>query len=169
MGLLEAGYPRIACQPLVELPVADFDADHRGRPVLQEAVGEAAGRHADVERHHAVAIDAAFRQRMGQLGASPGSEARFGRFPDPQFLFRKHGLRRAADRGGRAAGDDVHRAGLDQPLRQRARAHQAAVDQRHVGSDRIGLAHGRLSTDFAGSGLPPRGLSTAGTGIAVDQ
>ena len=56
LGLHEAGVEalappdaRIVLELLVELVVADIDGGHARRPVLEEAVGEAARRSADVE------------------------------------------------------------------------------------------------------------------------
>ena len=42
--------PRIVAQPVVELAVGDVERDHARCAALQQAVGEAAGRGADVER-----------------------------------------------------------------------------------------------------------------------
>ena len=43
----------------MQLAVADIDADHLRRAVLQQAVGEAAGGLADVEAQLAAGVDAA--------------------------------------------------------------------------------------------------------------
>jgi hypothetical protein len=42
----------------VQLPVADIDRRHMGRPALQQYLGEAARRGADIERPRAFHIDA---------------------------------------------------------------------------------------------------------------
>ena len=49
VGALVHRHPIVAPQPLVQLPAADVDGDDRGGAVLQQAVGEPAGRRADVE------------------------------------------------------------------------------------------------------------------------
>ena len=46
---LEHGDARVVAQPLVQLPVADVERDHAPRAALEQDVGEAAGRRADVE------------------------------------------------------------------------------------------------------------------------
>ena len=61
-------HPRVGAQPLVELAVADVDGHDRGRAPLQEAVGEPAGRRAEVERPAAGDVDA--RTARGRRRAS---------------------------------------------------------------------------------------------------
>ena len=46
---LDHGHARILAQPQVDLPVGDVERGHPGGAALQQAVGEAAGRGADVE------------------------------------------------------------------------------------------------------------------------
>ncbi len=46
---LQDGHAVVRAQPLVDLPAADVERGHVRRARLQEAVGEAAGRGADVE------------------------------------------------------------------------------------------------------------------------
>ena len=53
------------------LPVAGIDGNHLRRSVLQQAVGEAAGRCADVEAHFSAHIHLPVLQSSGQLQASP--------------------------------------------------------------------------------------------------
>ncbi len=48
--VLEDHDARIVAQSPIELAVADVERDHARRPALQQHVGEAAGRGADVER-----------------------------------------------------------------------------------------------------------------------
>ena len=53
---------RIGAQPPVELAAADVERDDAGGAALQQDVGEAAGRRADVERAAPVRIDARTRR-----------------------------------------------------------------------------------------------------------
>ena len=47
---LEHGHARVVAEPFVELAAADVESDHPRRAALEQDVGEAAGRGADVER-----------------------------------------------------------------------------------------------------------------------
>ena len=53
----EHRHPRIRTQPRVQLAVADVERDHAIRAPLQEYVGEAAGRGADVDAVEAGRVD----------------------------------------------------------------------------------------------------------------
>ena len=59
---LEHDDARIVAQPRVELPVADVDGDHARRAALEQDVGEAAGRGADVEAVEPGRVDAEQRR-----------------------------------------------------------------------------------------------------------
>ena len=87
---LDAG---VGAQPLVQLAVADVDGHHRGRAPLEEAVGEPAGRRAEVEG--AAALDR--RPRTASSAASSFSPPRpTNRGPGPEHA----GSARRARRGG---------------------------------------------------------------------
>ena len=53
VGALDHRHARVLPQLPVQLPVADVQGDDVARAALQQHVGEAAGRRADVERQHA--------------------------------------------------------------------------------------------------------------------
>ena len=57
-------------QPRVELPVADVERDHARRAALEQDVGEAAGRRADVEAVEARGVDAEHVERVRELLAA---------------------------------------------------------------------------------------------------
>ena len=79
VGVLKAMHPGIGCQHGIELAVADFDAQHLPRATRQQAVGEAAGGHADIECIEAGAVDVGSLQGGIQLVAAPRDETgRFG-------------------------------------------------------------------------------------------
>ena len=67
VDLLEHDDARIGAQRPVELAVADVERDHARRAALQQHVGEAAGRGADVER------DAAARRSMAKASSACAS------------------------------------------------------------------------------------------------
>ena len=67
---LEHDDARVVAQPLVQLPVADVDGDHARGAALQQDVGEAAGRGADVEAVEARRIDAERVERVRELLAA---------------------------------------------------------------------------------------------------
>ena len=89
--------------------MADVDADHVRRVVLQEAIGEAARGLADIQATLAAHVDACRRQRAFELQAA------------------------ARDIGGGARTDREHRVPRDELARLRrldaADAHRAAADQ----------------------------------------
>ena len=60
----------------MQLPVADVDRDHAGNAVLEQTVGEAAGGRADVDRVATVELDLEPLERVGELLAAAGDEAR---------------------------------------------------------------------------------------------
>ena len=67
VGALEHHDPRILAERPRQLSVADVDRDHAARAAAQQAVGEAAGRGADVERH------ACRRRRCAKASSAPAS------------------------------------------------------------------------------------------------
>ena len=66
----------VGAQALVQLPVADVERDHVRGAVLQQAVGEAAGRGADVEAVEARDGDGERFERVLELLAAAGDVAR---------------------------------------------------------------------------------------------
>ena len=71
VGVLQAMHPGVGCQNRIELAVADFDAQHLPCAARQQAVGEAAGGHADIQGIKAGAVDAGGLQGGIQLVATP--------------------------------------------------------------------------------------------------
>ena len=76
---LDHGHPRILAQAAVELPVADVDRDHPRSAALQQAVGEAAGRGADVEAVAPGDVEPERVERVLELDPAAGDEARAAR------------------------------------------------------------------------------------------
>ena len=132
VGVLQAMHPGVGCQNRIELAMADFDAQYLPCATRQQAMGEATGGHADIERIEAGAVDAGSLQGSIQLVAAPRDETgRFG-FQDAQGLVGEDGLGSAChgDFAARAVGEDGAR--LDQPSCQRAGPDQAPLDQRDI-------------------------------------
>ncbi len=71
---LEHGHARVVPELRVELPVADVDRGDARRPVLEEAVGEAARRGAEVDGGASLDPDVDELERVGELLASAGDE-----------------------------------------------------------------------------------------------
>ncbi len=67
---LEHLHPRVLAEPVVEDPVADVDRDDLARPSLQQAVGEAACRRADVERAPSRHLEPRCVERIRELDAA---------------------------------------------------------------------------------------------------
>src|SRR5204863_407937 len=67
---LEYGDARVLAQAPGELPVADVDREHPPGATLEETVGEAAGRRADVYRDATADVDAERIERAGELLAA---------------------------------------------------------------------------------------------------
>ena len=115
---LDHGHPRVLAQACVDLAVGDVDRGHPSGAALQQAVGEAAGRGADVEAVAAGDVDPERLERVLQLDAAARDVARprvdeqrrFGLdqlagpqrdrpvLPDPDFA-RPHGAGRRRARG----------------------------------------------------------------------
>ncbi len=68
---LEHDHPRIVSQAGVQLAVADVESDHPGGAALEQDVGEAAGRGADVEAVEPARIDARTRRARSRACARP--------------------------------------------------------------------------------------------------
>src|SRR5262245_25838359 len=74
IGALDQLHARVAAPLPVELPVTDVDGDDSRRTALQQAIGEAAGRGADVERRASADVDLPVLQRRFQLEAAAADE-----------------------------------------------------------------------------------------------
>ncbi len=118
---------RIVAQLPGELPVPDIDGIDASRAALQQHVGEAAGRGADVEGDGTGGVDAEMVERMGELDAAarhPGMiapaqfERRFGGDADARLV--------------EPAIAAPHRAGENQRLRLGAAVGKAALDQERI-------------------------------------
>src|SRR5205807_496059 len=64
---LQYGHARVGAQARVELAVADVERDHVRRAALEQDVGEAAGRGADVERVRAGDVEPELVERVCEL------------------------------------------------------------------------------------------------------
>ena len=67
VGALDHGHALVLAQAVVELAVGDVERDHVGRAALEQAVGEAAGRGADVERAAAGDVDPSASSALASL------------------------------------------------------------------------------------------------------
>jgi len=95
VGALENPHPGIAAQLKVQLAIAHIDGDHPAGSVLQKAIGESAGRGADVETIQPAGVKGEIGEGARELLASPGDEGtcpaakahrRVGRYPCPRLL-----------------------------------------------------------------------------------
>src|SRR5947209_7968172 len=112
----------VAAQARVELPVADVDRDHARGAALEEHVGEASRRRADVEAVEARRVDPERVERVGELLPA----ARDVGWPRLQLEVGVlvHLLPRLLVAG--------HEAGEDERLRLRARLGEAALHEEDV-------------------------------------
>ncbi len=76
VGALQHGHACVGAQRPRELTAPDVDGDDAPRPCLQQAVGEAAGRGAEIEGAHSFHHDREAVERGGQLVATARHEAR---------------------------------------------------------------------------------------------
>ncbi|MCY1368402.1 hypothetical protein D9M69_553800 [compost metagenome] len=120
----------------MQLPVADVDAHHLGGAVLQQAVGEATGRLADVQAELAGRVHAAGLQRAFELEAAARHVARLGGVGELELGRLGHFvlvLGDVAPRVARARVTPAHAAG-DEPHSLRTRRGQAALHQQLIGA-----------------------------------
>ena len=119
----------------VELAVADVDRHDRARAALEQDVGEAAGRGADVEAGEAVRIEVEGDQRGGELDAA----ARGPRMRRARLDVRVLGERVGGLAHGLAVGAD--QPGGDRRLGARPAGEQSAFDEKKIGAlAHVGLA-----------------------------
>ena len=76
MIALEHGHARVVAQRERQLAVGDVERDDMRGPALQQAVGEAAGGGADVERVATRDVDAERVERVGELDPAARDELR---------------------------------------------------------------------------------------------
>jgi hypothetical protein len=115
-------HARISAHALVELRPADVERDHLDRASLEEDVGEAARRGADVQAAPSVGVDAEDVEGMVELLAAPGDEPlRLGQLQRSRLVDLLPGF-----------GEAGHPPGHHERLRLRARLGQAALDEQHV-------------------------------------
>ena len=125
---LDHGHPRVFAQAHVDLAVGDVDRGDPRRAALQQAVGEAAGRGADVEAVAPGDVDPERLQRVLQLGAAARDVARAG--VDDQRRLRLDQL--ARPQGDRPVLADPDFAGPHRAGRGRARREQPLLRQNRV-------------------------------------
>ena len=106
----------------MQLAVADVERDHARRAPLQQHVGEAAGRGADVEAVEPRDVDAEGVERVGELVPGPRHVRR--RLPDLELDVIVHLLARL-----RVTLDEARQ---HQRLRLRPRLGEAALDEQDV-------------------------------------
>src|SRR5215210_752466 len=119
---LEHRHARVLAQPRVQLAVPDVEGDHPRRPSLEQDVGEAAGRRADVECVNAGDVDPERVERVRQLVAGARDVRR-----RPLHLERRI-LRDLLARLGMPRDEARHH----ERLRLRARLGEAALDEQDV-------------------------------------
>ena len=76
---LDDGDARIGPEPPGELAVADVERDHVARAAVEQHVGEAAGRGADVERDAARDVEVKRVERVGELEPAAADPGMIGR------------------------------------------------------------------------------------------
>src|SRR5581483_6958187 len=119
---LEHGHARVGAQARVELAVADVERDHVRRPALEQHVGEAAGRGADVEGPSSGHVQPQRVQRVRELLPTARDVRR--RALDLELRVDVDLLARL-----RVAG---HKSGEDERLRLRPALREAALDEERV-------------------------------------
>ncbi len=118
---------RVSAQPPVQLAVADIERDHARRAALQQDVGEAAGRGADVQGAFARRVHAEVVEGMRQLDAA-AADVRMIRHRDLEV--RAIGDGRAGFRDDLAV--DSHAAGHDQGSCTLAGGRKPAFHERDI-------------------------------------
>ena len=126
----------------MQLPVTDVDPDDLRGPRLQEAVGKAAGRQSDVERHAAAHVEPRLRERAGQLQPAARhvtvlAGQAVGCRPHFEVFVERHDL--TGFLHGRLGPRVIHAAGVDETLSGGARCSQPSGDEGLIGTK--GLRH----------------------------
>ena len=138
VAALDHGHPRVVAQAPVELPMGDVEGDHARRAALQQAVGEAAGRGADVEAVEAGDVDSQRLERVRELDAAAGDERR--RLDHEQLGVVGDQLARLARE--RAVAAEPYPAGAHRLGRARTRAGEPALGEQRVDPAPAHRAHG---------------------------
>ena len=154
VGVFQVVHPRVSAQPPAELADTGIDGVDTGRPGIQQGLGEAAGRCAQVKRDDTGRVDLERGQRVGQLDhpAQPAGLA----YPDGGV--RAHtrpraGRRHAVDQD-RAVGDQpggIFQAGKSVLEQSEQRDERDAPDRGH---GKVLLALGPVGTGPSGQGGP---------------
>ncbi len=131
VATLDHGHALVVAQPPVELAVGDVERDHVRGAALQQAVGEAARRGADVERLAPRDVDRQRVERVGELDAAARDE--LGRSVDAELDVVLHKLPRLGRSG--APGTEVHLACEHRRGGPRTRGEQPTVRQQAVEAD----------------------------------
>src|SRR5207249_2006872 len=113
-----------------ELAVADVDRVHASRPAPEEAVGEAPGRGANIERHRVSRVEVEGNEGSGELLAA-AADIRGWLGPQPDRRIARYRCPRLRHRA--IANQDRPRH--DEPLRALPVGGEAAVDEGPVNSD----------------------------------
>ena len=132
---------RVASQRFGELPASHVESVDAGRTALQEDVGEAAGRGADVEAHEPARVDPEGIERGGELVAAPADEG-LGLVHIDVGGRRDQVAGLAVVTGGVAL-PHPDLAGQHERLRAAARLDQPALHEQLVEADPRGLRSGR--------------------------
>ena len=133
MGVFEALHPRVGGKLRIELAMAHFDAQHLAGTAFEQAMGEAAGGHAHVQRVQSGAVDAGGIERGVELVAAPRDEAAGAGSRHTQRLVGKDRLGCAGNGCFTARAFGEHGSLVDEAPRQRAGFDQPARDQFDVG------------------------------------
>ena len=133
-------------RPQIDLPVGDIEGDHPRRAALQQAIGEAAGRGADVEAVTAVDVDPERAQRVVELDPAAGDESR-ARI-DHELGVGLDQLARA--QRDRAVAADTHGAGANGAGGRRARRKQAPISEHSVDSRLLHRCNGTGNRQMQG-------------------
>ena len=120
----------VLAQAPVELPVTDVDRDHHRRSALEQAVGEAAGRGADVEAATPVDVDLELGESVLEL--DPASRDELFGLVDDQLSVLRDQLARLLDGG--SVLPQAHPAGADARGGGRTRGSESALGEQGVGA-----------------------------------
>ena len=129
-----------------ELAAADVDRDHVRRAAPQQAVGEAAGRRADVDRAPARDVDAERVERARELRAAARHELLARRLGGDDDRLGRVDLARRGGRRARRSPRPGRRRSRRPPASGSARARAARARRRGVGARSAGSLDGRLVT-----------------------
>src|ERR1700729_1629587 len=128
---VDYGYAWIGAQAPVELAVGDVERDHVRGAALEQAVGEAASRGANVERATALDLHVQRIERVGELDPAARDERRAADELELRVVVDQlSGLLDAAP-----PGQQQHLAGDHRRRRARPRREQSALGQEAVDPD----------------------------------